>query len=263
MSSLTEFADGTILLNRPISHVAVLRLNRPQARNAISAAMARAIEQCVDEIEGDPDIRIAIVAAKGPSFCAGADLKTIAAGEGASLITERYGFAGFVHSPRKKPWIAAVHGAAHAGGAEIALACDMIIASTDANFALPEVKRGVIAGSAGSYRITRLLPRAIALELVATGAPMGAQRAYDLGMVNRVVPADRLLDEAFDLARAIAENSPMAVREGMHVTRSAADRDEDELRRLQDEALERLIAGPDMIEGAKAFVEKRAPVWRT
>jgi enoyl-CoA hydratase/carnithine racemase len=263
MTDAPEVDEPVVLLERPAPHIALLTLNRPRARNAISAAMAEAIERFVGEIECDSEIRVAVVAARGSSFCAGADLKEVAAGRGAALMTPTAGFAGFVHSVRKKPWIAAVQGAAHAGGAEIAIACDMIIAAEDASFALPEVKRGVIPGAAGSYRIARVLPRPLALELVTTGAAVGAQRAYEMGLINRVVPNERLLEEAIALAAVIAENSPMAVREALQMTRTAADRDEALLRRLEGEAVARLLTSPDLIEGATAFVEKRAPVWRT
>jgi enoyl-CoA hydratase/carnithine racemase len=255
--------EPIVLLDRPAPHVARLTLNRPKARNAISAAMAETIERLVGEIEADREIRVGIVAAHGSSFCAGADLKEVAAGRGAALMTPTAGFAGFVYGSRKKPWIAAVQGPAHAGGAEIALACDMIVAGEEASFGLPEVKRGVIPGAGGAFRITRVLPRPLALELVTTGATISAQRAYEIGLINRVVPTAKVLDEAIALASAIAENSPMAVREVLELTKTAADRDDDLLRRLESESVMRLLDGPDLIEGATAFVEKRAPVWRT
>ena len=255
--------EPIVLLDRPAPHVARLTLNRPKARNAISAAMAETIERLVGEVEADREIRVGIVAANGPSFCAGADLKEVAAGRGAALMTPTAGFAGFVYGSRKKPWIAAVHGPAHAGGAEIALACDMIVAGEDASFGLPEVKRGMIPGAGGAFRITRVLPRPLALELVTTGAAIDARRAYEIGLINRVVPTDRVIDEAIALASAIAENSPMAVREVLQLTKSAADREDEALRKLELGSIGRLLTSPDLVEGATAFVEKRAPVWRT
>jgi enoyl-CoA hydratase len=225
--------------------------------------MTETIERLVGEIEADRDIRVGIVAGNGPSFCAGADLREVAAGRGPALISLTAGFAGFVYGSRKKPWIAAVHGPAHAGGAEIALACDMIVAGEEASFGLPEVKRGVIPGAGGAFRITRVLPRPLALELVTTGATIDARRAYEIGLVNRLVPTAQVLDEAIAIARAIAENSPMAVREVLQLTRTAADREDELLRRLESESVARLLESPDLVEGATAFVEKRAPVWRT
>jgi enoyl-CoA hydratase/carnithine racemase len=263
MSDTPDTEEPIVLLDRPALHVARLTLNRPRARNAISAAMAETIERLVAEVEADRAIRVGIVAANGSSFCAGADLKELAAGRGAALITPTAGFAGFVYGTRKKPWIAAVQGAAHAGGAEIAIACDMIIAGEDANFALPEVKRGVIPGAGGAFRIARVLPRPLALELVTTGGTIDARRAHAIGLINRVVPNGQLLAEAIALATVIAENSPMAVREALQITRAAADREDELLRRLESEAVARLLASPDLVEGATAFVEKRAPVWRT
>ena len=255
--------EPIVLLDRPAPHVARLTLNRPKARNAISAAMAETIERLVGEVEADREIRVCIVAATGTSFCAGADLKEVAAGRGAALMTPTAGFAGFVYGSRKKPWIAAVHGPAHAGGAEIALACDMIVAGEEASFGLPEVKRGMIPGAGGAFRITRVLPRPLALELVTTGAAIDARRAYEIGLINRVVPTDRVIDEAIALASAIAENSPMAVREVLQLTKSAADREDEALRKLELGSIGRLLTSPDLVEGATAFVEKRAPVWRT
>jgi len=255
--------EPIVLLDRPAPHVARLTLNRPKARNAISAAMAETIERLVGEVEADREIRVGIVAANGPAFCAGADLKEVAAGRGAALMTPTAGFAGFVYGSRKKPWIAAVHGPAHAGGAEIALACDMIVAGEEASFGLPEVKRGMIPGAGGAFRITRVLPRPLALELVTTGAAIDARRAYEIGLINRVVPTDRVIDEAIALASAIAENSPMAVREVLQLTKSAADREDEALRKLELDSIGRLLTSPDLVEGATAFVEKRAPVWRT
>lgn len=251
------------LLERVTEHVAVIRLNRPEARNAISAAMAEAIEAFVAEIEADDKIRVGIVASSGKSFCAGADLKEVAAGRGDGLGRPGSGFAGFVYSAKRKPWIAAVHAPAYGGGTEIALTCDMIVAGESASFSLPEVQRGLIAGAGGVYRMARAVPRAIALEMITAAVPLGARRAYDLGLVNRVVEDAAVLDEAIVLAEAIAANSPMAVRESLAITRRAANGAEAEYRSLQDEAFARVLAGPDLIEGATAFVEKRAPAWRT
>jgi enoyl-CoA hydratase len=258
-----DIEEPIVLLDRPAPHVARLTLNRPKARNAISAAMAETIERLVGEVEADREIRVGIVAANGPSFCAGADLKEVAAGRGAALMTPTAGFAGFVYGSRKKPWIAAVQGPARAGGAEIALACDMIVAGEEASFGLPEVKRGVIPGAGGAFRITRVLPRPLALELVTTGATIDARRAYEIGLINRVVPTQQVQDDAIALASAIADNSPMAVREVLQLTKTAADREDELLRKLELEAIGRLLTSPDLVEGATAFVEKRAPMWRT
>lgn len=246
-----------------IGHVGVIRLNRPDVHNAITVAMAEAIEKMVALVEADPALRVGMVAGQGKSFCAGADLKEVAAGRGPSLMRPETGFAGFVYAPKAKPWIAAVHGAAHGGGTEIALACDMVVAGEAASFGLTEARRGLIAGAGGAYRIARAVPRAIAIEVVTTGIPLSAARALAVGLVNRVVPTESVFDEAMQLAALVAANSPLSVRESLALTRLAADGDEAAFRRAQDEAVARVVAGPDLIEGAKAFVEKRAPVWRS
>ncbi len=260
----TESDDAPpVTLERPAPHVALIRLNRPAAHNAINAAMAAAIEAHVATVEADPQLRVGIVAAAGPTFCAGADLKEVAAGRAQLLARPETGFAGFGYARQTKPWIAAVQGAAFGGGFEIALACDMVVAGEAARFGLPEVCRGLIAGAGGVYRVARALPRALALELVTTGAPIGARRAYEAGLVNAVVPTEAVVDEALRLAGLISANSPLSVRESLAVTRAAVDGDEAALRQRQDAAIARVLAGPDMIEGATAFVEKRAPQWRS
>lgn len=251
----------TLERNGPI---AIVTLHRPAVRNAISAAMAEAIENFVHEIETDPSLRVAILAAKGPIFCAGADLAEVAAGRGMSLARPDTGFAGFVDAKRTKPWIAAVQGPAHGGGVEITLSCDMVVAAETASFTLPEVRRGLIAGANGSFRIARYLPRPLAIEMLIIGHPLPASRAHALGMVNSLVPtADDVLPEALRLAQLVAANSPLAVRESLRVVRTAADQGEQDLLALQADAVGIVLAGPDVKEGASAFIEKRQPEWRT
>jgi enoyl-CoA hydratase/carnithine racemase len=253
--------EPPVLFERVGDHVAVITLNRPRVHNAINAEMADAITDHVAMVESDPAIRVAIIAARGKSFCSGSDLKQVSAGLGQPLKVRPGGFAGFVYAAREKPWIAAVHANAYGGGVEIALACDMIIAAEDIAFTLPEVKRGLIPGAGGVIRAARFLPRAIALELVGSAAPLAARRAHELGMVNHLAPADRVLDEAIALAGRIAANAPLAVRHAMRVTRAAADVDEMALRAIQEESVEIVRASPDAAEGARAFVEKREPSW--
>jgi enoyl-CoA hydratase len=253
--------EAPVLFERA-GHVAIVTLNRPQVHNAIDATVADAIEAYVAEVERDPDIRVAILAGRGKTFCAGADLKQVAAGMGKPIPVRPGGFAGFVFAGRQKPWIAAVHANAYGGGTEIALACDLIVAGEEASFSLPEVRRGLIPGAGGAMRAARSLPRAIALELVAAGAPLSARRAYELGLVNRLVPAAEVLDRAKALAQRIAGNAPLAVRQAMRITRAAADLDEAALRALQDEAVAIVRASPDAAEGAQAFIEKREPRWQ-
>jgi enoyl-CoA hydratase/carnithine racemase len=257
-------ADEPILFERIDRHIARVTLNRPQARNAINVAMTRRLEEIVRTIEADPELRVAILAAApGPAFCAGADLADIAAGRGPSLMTPDGGFAGFVYAVRHKPWIAAVHGFAMGGGLEFALACDMVVAARDAMFGLPEPRRGLLAAAGGVYRLPRAIPRAIALEMLTTGAAVDAQRAHALGLVNHVVELAALPDAALALAAQVAANAPLSVRESLAIARAAAELDEAALRRLSAEATARVMASEDAREGPRAFVEKRVPVWKT
>ena len=255
-------AGDVVLLSPVQNHVAVVTLNRPDAMNAISPAIAIRLTEIVRQTEADPAVRAVILTgAGGKAFCAGADLKAVAAGGANGLWTEDGGFAGFVAATRHKPWIAAVNGFALAGGFEIALAADMIVAVAHARFGLPEVSRGLIAAAGGLFRLPRAIPRAVALELIATGARIDAARAHQLGLVNRVVPAGALMAEAHALAARICANAPIAVRESLEIARKAADLDAAELAVLSAEARARVMQTEDYREGPRAFVEKRAPHW--
>jgi len=263
MSNSLTSPDAPVLFECPHENVALVTLNRPNARNAITAEMARLMEDNVRRIEEDASIRVVVIAASGSAFCAGADLKEVAAGRGNELALPGSGFAGFVFARRTKPWIAAVHGAAHGGGTEIALACEMIVAGEAATFGLPEVRRGLLAGAGGCFRIARALPRAVAFEMVTTGVPISSTRAYELGLVNRLSPTEKVLEDALQIAMLIAANSPLSIRESLALTKAAVDLEDERLIRLQQEAITRVLAGPDVIEGATAFLEKRAPIWRS
>jgi enoyl-CoA hydratase len=243
-------------------HVAVVTLNRPEVRNAVNGELARALEAVVLDTEADPDVWSVVITGAGRGvFCAGADLKEVSAGRGDQLFTARGGFAGFVYAARCKPWIAAVNGKALAGGCEIVLACDLVVASDDAAFGLPEVTRGLIAAAGGLIRLPRALPRNLALELAMTGEPIDARRAELHGLVNRVVPTDRVIDEAVALARRINGNAPLAVRESLQIARVAAELSEVDARALTLAARERVMRSEDYQEGPLAFIEKRAPRW--
>lgn len=243
-------------------HTALVTLNRPEARNAISVAMAEALESIVDATEADPQIRAVVLCSAHPQvFCAGADLKEVHAGRGNSLFTERGGFAGLVFAKREKPWIAAVNGKALAGGCELVLACDMVVASANAAFGLPEVLRGLVAAAGGMFRLPRVLPPNIALELIATALPIDAARAYHFGLINRLVETERVIDESLLLASQIAANAPLAVRESLRVARAAYQLNEAELRSLTRDARALIAASNDYREGPLAFIEKRAPRW--
>jgi enoyl-CoA hydratase/carnithine racemase len=257
-----ETIEAPLLFEVIDGHIALLRFNRPKARNAIDGPTAQAMAAAVARIEADPALRVVVLASSTPGmFSAGADLKTVAAGRVAELRPGDAGFAGIVDAIRTTPWIAAVDGPALGGGFEMCLACDIILASPESRFGLPEVKRGLIANAGGVHRIARVLPRNVALELVATGEPIGAERAAAYGMVNRVVASGELIDAALDLARAIVANAPVSVRESLYLARQAADRSDVEMRRLSRERMAVVMATEDSKEGPRAFVEKRAPNW--
>jgi enoyl-CoA hydratase len=262
ISTTPQGEDDVVHLSPVHTHVAIVTLNRPAAMNAISPEMAIRLGEIVALTEADPAIRAVILTgAGGKAFCAGADLKSVSAGGANSLWTVDGGFAGFVGATRAKPWIAAVNGFALAGGFEIALAADMIVAADHASFGLPEVSRGLIAAAGGLFRLPRAIPRAIALELIATGARITAARGYQLGLVNRVVPANDVMAEAHALAAQICANAPIAARESLQIARMATDLDETDLVRLSAEARARIMLTEDYREGPRAFVEKRPPNW--
>jgi enoyl-CoA hydratase len=241
--------------------VEILRLNRPEARNAMSPELSLAIEAALDDIETDRDVWIVVLTGTGPIFCAGADLKVVAQGRGIEISTARGGFGGMVTRDFPKPIIAAVNGPALAGGFELALACDLVVAAEEASFGLPEAKRGLLAAAGGPIRLAQRIALATALEMVMTGDQIPAARAYELGLVNRVVPADTVVDEAVALAEHINENSPTAVRMGRRLVKGTVVRTDAEAWELNNEISAELFRSRDPLEGATAFAEKRAPVW--
>jgi len=242
--------------------VELLRLNRPEARNAMSPELSAAIEAALDDVEGDPEVAAVAITGTGTVFCAGADLRVISQGGGAGIMTKRGGFAGVAQRDFPKPLLAAVNGAAVAGGFELVLACDLVVAATDAVFGLPEASRGLLAAAGGPIRLAKRVPLPIALEIGMTGDPITAERASQLGLVNRVVPKDQVVEETLALADRIARNSPTAVRVTRRLIREAVDASEAEGWRKTMEAAAEVGASGDGIEGATAFIEKREPVWR-
>lgn len=242
--------------------IAIVTLNRPQSRNAINGAVTRALAWIVSEVEANPDIVVALLGSATPGmFCAGADLAEIARGGGADLLHPHNGFGGFVRAQRSKPWIAAVDGAAMGGGFEIALTCEMIVASDRAQFGLPEVKRGLMAMAGGAIRLPRRLPRALAIEALLTGDPISADLAAAHGLVNRVVELSALQDTAMALAGRIARNAPLALRESLQLARAAEGADDAALWQANDAAMMRVAKSADAREGPLAFMEKREPRW--
>jgi enoyl-CoA hydratase len=244
-------------------NVALLTLNRPEARNAISPEVSQEMAAALDGIESDPDVRAVVLTGAGDVFSAGADLKVVAAGRAGDIARVKGGFAGVATRDFPKPLIAAVNGPALAGGCEIVLSCDLVVAADTARFGIPEVKRGLMAAAGGLIRLPKRLPMAIALELAMTGDPMDASRALALGLVNRVVPREQVVDEALALAERIGENSPIAVRLSRRLVKEAAELSEaDGWERTNELAVE-VFASGDAIEGATAFAEKRTPVWKS
>jgi enoyl-CoA hydratase len=247
--------------------VALLTLNRPEARNAVNGAVATAMEAAVDRMEDDPEIWVGVLRANTegqdrPVFCAGADLKAINSGEGGALATTRGGFAGFAYRERRKPVIAAVDGLATAGGCEIVLACDLVVATTRSSFGLAEAKRNLVAGAGGLFRLPKAIGRTTAMEAILTGEPITAERAYQLGMVNRLVEPVRAVEEAMAMAARVCAAAPLAVWESRQVALASEYADEDTLKQMTDAAMGKMMASEDLKEGLQAFIEKRPPVWK-
>jgi enoyl-CoA hydratase/carnithine racemase len=243
--------------------IALVTLNRPEARNAVSPEVSQTMAALLDEIEADPALRAVVLTGRGEVFCAGADLKVVAAGGANEIARGKGGFGGIVTRNFPKPLIAAVNGPALAGGFELVLSCDLVVAAETARFGIPEVKRGLMAAAGGLIRLPKRVPLAIALEFAMTGDPIDAKRALQLGLVNRVVPADRVIDEAIALAERIGENSPIAVRASRQLVREAAEMTEEEGWKRTIELMMPVFETGDAIEGATAFAEKRPPVWRS
>jgi enoyl-CoA hydratase len=245
-----------------VGRVAVITINRPEARNAVNADVANGIEAAIDRLEEDDDLWVGVITGKGPVFCAGADLKAIASGQAGGLQTKRGGFAGIASRERVKPIIAAVDGPALAGGTEIVLSCDLVVAANTATFGIPEVKRSLVAAAGGLFRLPRALPPAIALELAMTGDPISAERAAHFGLINEMVEPGQALEAALKLAERITANAPIAVRQSRRVVKAALSTDDAALWKVTAEAMAIATATEDFQEGPRAFIEKRAPVWK-
>ena len=247
-------------------NVAVITINRPEARNAVNTAVATGIEEAIDRLEADDEVWVGILTgaktAKGYIFCAGADLKQMSVDPG-GMMTPRGGFGGFVMRERTKPIIAAVDGPALAGGTELVLACDLVVASKTAVFGVPEVKRNLVAAAGALFRMPRKLPRNVAMELALTGRlDFPAERAYHFGLVNVLCEEGGALEAAKKLAAQISENAPLAVRESRRIILEATDQPDEVGWRLSNEGIAKMFGTEDFTEGLAAFVEKRKPKFK-
>jgi enoyl-CoA hydratase len=241
---------------------AIVKINRPEARNAVNPAVAQGIEDAVDRIESDDSTWVGILTGEPPVFCAGADLKEINSGNAAGLATARGGFGGIVTRERTKPMIAAVDGPALAGGTEIVLSCDLVVASTTATFGIPEVKRSLVAAAGGLFRLGRKVPFNIAMELALTGDPISAELAHQHGLVNRLCEPGEALEVATALAEQICANAPVAVRESRRVVLEATHAPDEVGWKLSAEGMAAAMRSDDFREGLTAFIEKRPPRWQ-
>ena len=239
---------------------ATITLNRPEVRNAIDKPTADALAAVLDEVDERPDVTVAIITGTGSTFCAGMDLKAFSATRERPLHEVRGAF-GIVRKPPAKPIIAAIEGNALGGGLEIALACDLIVATRSSRLGLPEVKRGLVAAAGGVVRLPRRIPRGVAMELILTGEPVTAERALELGLVNRLAEDGQALSVARELAAAIAVNAPLAVRAAKRIADESADWELDEAFDRQAAYTDEVRSSKDAAEGARAFVEKRVPQW--
>ncbi|KOV80700.1 crotonase/enoyl-CoA hydratase family protein [Nocardia sp. NRRL S-836] len=246
-------AETNTVRTERVGSVLLITLDRPQARNAVDAAVATGLAAALDELEAAPELRVGVLTGAGGTFSAGMDLKAALKGESPSVPGR--GFGGLTEAELTKPLIAAVEGFAMGGGFELALACDLIVAAEDARFALPEVKRGLIAAGGGVVRLTDRIPHHLALELLLTGEPIDGRRAGELGLANRVVAPGEAAAVAVQLAEQVALNAPLALAAVKKVVRSAdrwaAQRDE----------IAKLMSTADVREGMTAFAERRAPQW--
>jgi len=262
---MNERGEPTVLVEKR-DHIMVMTINRPEARNAVNLDVTTLLGEALEDADHDATIWAVVVTGAGDrSFCAGADLKAVARGEAFfPKGKEHWGFAGYVSHPISKPTIAAVNGFALGGGTEIALASDLVVAAETALFGLPEVKRGIIAGAGGVFRLPAQLPTKIAMEMILTGEPVDASSALRLGLVNRVVPPGKVLDEALTLAETICRNAPLAVQASKRIARGVVDGTiaaEEPAWHHNNAEIQALMRTQDAQEGPRAFAEKRAPVW--
>lgn len=244
-----------------VDRIQIMTINRPKARNAINLETAQAIAAAMDALDASDEVDLGVLTGAGQNFCSGMDLKAFAQTGERPYVGNR-GFAGLCERPPAKPLIAAVEGYALAGGCEVALSCDLIVASTSAQFGLPEVRRGLVPGSGGMLRLPARIPYHIAMEAVLTGDMLAAARMHQYGLINRLVEPGHALDAALELARTIATNSPLAVRTAKHIISESRNWRAADMFDLQRPRIAHIFVSEDAREGAAAFAEKRQPVWK-
>ncbi len=248
------------VLTEARGRVLLITINRPDQRNAVNAAVANGIAAALDRLDAEAELSVGILTGAGKGFCAGMDLKAFVAGE-RPYAGDR-GFAGITQRASEKPLIAAIEGFAVAGGLEVALSCDLIVAARGARLGIPEVKRSLVAAGGALLRLPRVLPRNVALELALTGEPIEAERGYELGLVNRVSEPGQAVQSALELAETIGANGPLALAATKRILTESADWPESEFFERQGEIAAPVMTSEDAREGATAFAEKRPPVWR-
>ena len=241
-------------------NVLVITINRPEARNAVNGAVATGVAAALDRLDAEAALSVGVITGAGGTFSSGMDLKGFLKGE--TPVIEGRGLAGLTEAPPRKPLIAAVEGWALAGGFEMVLACDLVVASREAKFGLPEVKRSLVAGGGGLLRLPQRLPYHVAMELALTGDPITAEQAHQFGLVNRIVDPGSALDGALELAAAIAANGPLALSATKEILRRSLDWTEAEGWKQQLDIMAPVFGSEDAREGAAAFAEKRPPRWQ-
>jgi len=251
--------SGVVVVDVPVDGVLVVTIDRPEARNAVNQEVAEAVAAAMERLDADPDLRVGVLTGAGGTFCAGMDLKAFVRGE-RPIIPGR-GFAGLVERGPDKPLIAAVEGYALAGGFEIVLGCDLVVAAEDATFGIPEVRRGLVAAGGGLLKLPRRIPYHQAMELALLGNHIPAVRARELGLVNRLVPTGTALAAALELAAEVTANGPLAVAVSKKIVQGALAWSDDEQWERQGELAGPVSASDDAREGATAFAEKRPPRW--
>ncbi|MEX1141602.1 MAG: crotonase/enoyl-CoA hydratase family protein [Thermoleophilaceae bacterium] len=253
-------SDEQAVLTGRRGRVLLITLNRPEARNSVNAALAAGVAAALDELDGDDELQVGVLTGAGKGFSAGMDLKAFVRGE--SPYVDGRGFAGIAQRAADKPLIAAIDGFAVAGGLEIALACDLIVASRGAKLGIPEVKRSLVAAGGALLRLPQRIPYHAAMEMALTGDPIGAERGYELGLVNRLADEGGAVDAALELAEAVAANAPLALAASKRILNEAPAWGPEEMWERQGGISGPVFVSEDAREGATAFAEKREPVWK-